>query len=404
MEEYKLSSNVTITGFDDYTHESIPTQYRQGYYILNNKIKDKEYLINESIKYYLDKFSSPKTQAEVLQQIENELQNTSTEIQKICSDFFEFLCDKKILVPNNFDEKIIVAETLYKEGDYIDNLIIEKILSESQHLDIYLAKDKTTETQYVIKLLNIKKTLDEDIFLDELEDLEKEYALLQKVKNIPCICQAYTLQKNKEQAYIVMEYFNGKSLSRFIKDSVTLTQSDYLQIIESILEAFSLIHKNKIIHGDIHSSNVLINEEKGIKIIDLGMSHIMEFDKTEVTIFGGVNSYMPPERINISSLKKYSKEPDFYSDVYQIGLLMYRVLYNTLPFKGFIWEELAANIKEQDIIYPENSFKDFKIPNQLISILQKCLSKKPEDRYKNAAEILADYKKYIVEQKQLFIN
>jgi serine/threonine protein kinase len=104
---------------------------------------------------------------------------------------------------------------------------------------------------------------------------------------------------------------------------------------------------------------------------------------------------MPPERINTTSIKKYLKEPDLYSDVYQIGLLMYLVLYNTLPFDGFIWEELATNIKEANAVFADVSFLNVPVPEKLILILQKCLQKIPYERYKDAAEILADFKKLV---------
>ncbi len=391
MAEFKLSDNITITGLEGYDAENIPNQYKNGYYILNHKAKDREYLINPTIKYYLDKFASPKSQKAVLNEIQLELQNDNKELTKKCSSFFRFLCNRNILVPDKTETKPASRETLYKEGDILKGMEILKVISKSKYLDVYLAQDKKNGVQYVVKLLNKNKTLNNDIYLEEVEELENEYKLLDKVKNIPCITRAHSFIKNQKQAYIVIEYFESKSLSKFLKESPELTAKDALKITGDMLEAFSSIHENKLIHGDIHASNVLVNDKNEIKIIDLGMSFIVELENTEVTVFGGVNSYMPPERIRISSFKKYTKEPDFYSEVYQIGLLMYRIMYNTMPFKGFVWEELAKNIKEQEAEYPENSFTSFKVPEWLLTIIKKCLNKKPKQRYKSATEILKDY-------------
>jgi len=148
----------------------------------------------------------------------------------------------------------------------------------------------------------------------------------------------------------------------------------------------------------------LIGDDNAIKIIDLGLGYAHDHENSEILAFGGVTFYLPPERINISSVKKHAKKPDFFSDVYQIGLLMYLVLYNSLPFSGFIWEELAQNIKEKEINYPGRTFHNFKVPLPLIDIIKKCLSKNPEHRYRNASVILRDYKKYVFKQQKAFIN
>lgn len=400
MREYKLSKNISIKSTVEYEIDKIPEAYRAGNFILHNKIKDKEYIINESIKYYIDKFYPFASEQAVLRAIEKEMNNHSEDLQKACSGFFDFLVDKDILIPKNVEEKIISSDALYNVGEKIDDFTVQKILSENPHLDVYLAADPTGMPK-VIKLINKSKVTDDEVYLDELADLEAEYALLQKVKNIPHICQGHYLSKTDQQAYIVIEYFEGRSLSKFLKNTPTLTEQDQFDLIEKLLEIFALIHQHKLVHGDIHSSNVLLNPEKEIRIIDLGLSHIAEFEYNEVPVFGGVSYYMPPERINISTHDKYLKEPDFFSDVYQIGLLIYLIVYNKLPFKGFIWEELAKNIKEEIVTYEEKSFLNNPVSNDLIKILKKCLDKAAENRYKNAGDILIDYRMHFNQNRPM---
>jgi serine/threonine protein kinase len=96
---------------------------------------------------------------------------------------------------------------------------------------------------------------------------------------------------------------------------------------------------------------------------------------------------MPPERINATTVNKFTSEPDFFSDVYQLGLMIYLIWYNTEPFSGYVWEDLAYNIKNREADFPPFSFSGFPIRNQLINVVKKCLSKKPSKRYAGAEEI-----------------
>lgn len=220
--------------------------------------------------------------------------------------------------------------------------------------------------------------------------------MLYDVKEIPSISHVYGFNKEKElYAYITLEYINGKSLSRYIDEQEPLTKEDCLQIIQGIIYGFSLLHDCKLIHGDIHASNILVLKDKTIKIIDVELSRKVQVENEQVLKFGGVYHYMPPDRINNTTSKKFTTQPDLYSDVYQIGLLIYLILYNTLPFEGFIWEELAFNIKEAEAQYHEESFLNYPVPIPLIAIVKKCLNKKPLDRYANAGEILEEYKNYV---------
>ena len=403
--KYKVSKNISITGFEEYVDENIPPQYKQGYYILNNKLGDNEFLINESIKYFIDKFSPPKTKDEVLESIKTDLKYRGDEIDKTCASFFDFLCKKKILLPEDDDEKILTTKPLFSIGDNNGDLTVEKILSEGQYIDVYLVYNKATTTRYIVKLLDKNKTLNPDIYKDELIDIEREFRLLDNIKHVPYICHAITLNKeNEEFAYIVIEYFEGNSLSRFLRETEGATKQDCNKIIEKVLHAFSLLHNSKVVHGDIHTSNILINKNKDLKIIDMGLSHSLEWENNELLTFGGVSFYMPPERINISSIKKHKQRPDHYSDVYQIGIIMYFILYRKLPFDGFIWEDLSKNIIEADIKYPKNSFLNYQVPAEMIKIFRKCLSKNPEDRFINATDILEAYKSNGVLENEQLVN
>lgn len=401
MEKYKLSQYISISPASNEEYTTIPLKFQQDYFILYNQVRDKEYLINPTIKYFIDKFSTPKSETQVVYEVCADVKENRNDIEETCSSFFHFLCQKKILVPEDFDEVFSLRVSLYKPGDVIDDYIILEALANKKYLDVYLVIDRRTESKRVLKLLNKTKASNEDIFKQELFELEREYLLLKSAGHIPMMCKADSFRNDSHHTYITLEYIDGKPLFDFLEDTEGLTNADLLIIINSLLSAFSQLHESNIIHGDIHSSNILVLQNKSIKIIDLGLAREVQVESNEILPFGGVNYYMPPERINTSSVKKYSKEPDLYSDVYQLGLLIYLVLYNDLPFDGFLWEELSQNIKEGNAEYPGNSFLGEEVPGWLIEVMKKCLDTNPEERYKNGNYILEDFKKHAFAETEI---
>ncbi len=401
--QYRLSRNISIQDLDG-TYNAVPAKYLDGHFLIYDRFRDSKYVINATIKYYIDKFSVRKTEEEVLKEVEDEVQCHTKEIKQTCSSFFKFLCKSKILVPDKEIESDIIEVPFYKEGDSIDDhLQVLNVLSNRRYTDVYTVRDQVNGGLYVVKLLNRKKANNESRFEREFSEMEAEYKMLQKTRHIPAINKAYGFKESRDQnAYILLEYIEGKSLSRYVREEAgRLSPADFMHIIEEIINAFSELHKSNIIHGDIHSSNILITKKPDVKIIDLGLSINVEIEENEVIRSGGVYFYMPPERINTSTFNKFSKEPDLSSDVYQVGLLIYQLLYNALPFDGFTWEELAQNIKTNSITYPDASFFNYPVSPSLVNILKKCLNKRRTKRYINASELLADFKKHAFAAGQL---
>src|SRR5215213_669523 len=141
--EQEQDNNEQSDDDEEEEEKDIPAIYLQGHYILYDENRNKEYLINDTIKYFIDKFSSPKTKAEVVKEIEAEVKSNNKTIEETCSHFFEFLCKKKILVPENYEEPALVENSLFEEGDSIDGLTILKVISNRRYTEIYLAYDKT---------------------------------------------------------------------------------------------------------------------------------------------------------------------------------------------------------------------------------------------------------------------
>lgn len=394
MMKFRLSKSISILHPGDITAAAIPPQYHQGYFILRDTNWGKDFIIKDTVKYYLDKFLSPRTQAEVLEEIGQELHTSIAEIRKTCTAFFTFLRRIRILVPEKANEMNLVHPVYLKPGETIGSLEIVKIISTKKQVGLYLSRDKTDNNLYVIKLLGRHYFSNPERYEEELQHLRNEFEALQKTSHIPCLCRAFSFQEDSPcGAYIKLEYIKGRSLTHFICNTENLQEAVYYGLMRDIISTFSLIHQSKLIHGDIHPDNIMTGEYHRIKIIDLGLSLPEDTAHMDIIKIGGVMHFMPPERISTCSFDKFSKAPDFYSDVYQIGLVLYFILYARTPFTGFTWEELAEDIKHSKITFPEISIGHFKVPKALIQVIKKCTRKTRIKRYATASAVLADFER-----------
>ncbi len=208
----------------------------------------------------------------------------------------------------------------------------------------------------------------------------KESLLLQLLSETGIAPGAYVLITTGNHTYFTQDFINGLSLPQFINREKQSTFNLVSKIIENILYAFKEIHALHIVHGDIHSSNILITDENKIKVIDFGLALNTQLDKDQLVNFGGAYFFMPPERIKKTTHNKFLRKPDFYSDIFQLGVVLYMLLYNEYPFNGLTWEELATAIKEKQVEFPDTSQYGFEVPQWLINIIATCVSKKSKTK------------------------
>lgn len=137
-----------------------------------------------------------------------------------------------------------------------------------------------------------------------------------------------------------MEYGGKESLHNYIKSfpERRMGESEAKRIFKQIVEGISYCHSNNIIHRDIKLENILLDEQKNVKIIDFGFA-ICATDTMKLKIFCGTPQYMSPE---IVSKVEYVGQK---SDIWSLGILLYCMLCGRFPFKGYNDQELFRAIK-----------------------------------------------------------
>ena len=228
----------------------------------------------------------------------------------------------------------------HKIGEQINKYIIGKTLGKGAYAIVKLVTDKVTKIEYAMKIYKkneIKERVRKRCVNNEIEILKKI-----NNKNIIKLIEVIDL---KDYILIIQELFIGISLGKYHKkywkteDLTKKKEKTYKIILTQIFSAMNYLHLNGIAHLDIKMDNILINDKLDIKIIDFGFA-VYDLKNTLNNFFGGTPNYMSPEII--------LKRPyiSILSDIWSLGVLVFKLFCNEYPFKGFTEKDLYNCIKK----------------------------------------------------------
>ncbi len=252
---------------------------------------------------------------------------------------------------------------------------IERELTTGGMGVIILAKDPYIQRHVVVKVLIYSRTMDEmyrDFFQNEAEII----AALEH----PCIVPIYDFGWHGQQPYIVMRYMSGGSLQdRIDKGEVKIT--DMAHILTRVASALDAAHEKGIIHRDIKPSNILFDSTGEAFLSDFGIAKSKSFTDDEGEWLVGTPAYMSPEQVQ-------GQDVDGRSDVYALGVTLYRLLTGQLPFSSSSTTELVNAHVELPV--PDIRTIKSNLPAVWQEVVGKAMAKDPADRYATAGEFAED--------------
>jgi serine/threonine-protein kinase len=198
--------------------------------------------------------------------------------------------------------------------------------------------------------------------------------------------------------FIAMELVLGDTLKTLVERAGSLPVSLVLEIALQVCEALDAAHKLGLIHRDIKPDNiVLIAQRDGFpvaKILDFGISRLREETAgvkglTQTGMVIGTPEYMSPEQV----LGKQRVEIDGRSDLYSLGIVMYRMLTGELPFQAETTVEMILEQLNTPPTPPHQLKPELAIPETVSAIVMKALEKDREKRFSTGAEMAAAIKK-----------
>lgn len=192
----------------------------------------------------------------------------------------------------------------------------------------------------------------------------------------------YDVGQEEDIHYIVMEYVEGHNLNEIIKDRAPLQVEETINYALQICDALDHAHQNGIIHRDIKPHNILIGKNGRVKVTDFGIARAAtSSDITQTgSVIGSVHYFSPEHAKGVTQGAK--------SDLYSLGIVMYQMLTNQLPFLGESPISVALKHLQEQVTEPRKA--NPMIPQSVENIILKSLRKDPAERYQSAKEMLQD--------------
>lgn len=260
---------------------------------------------------------------------------------------------------------------------------VVKKVGEGASGEVFLAIDTVLERSVAVKFLSkiTGVTQDKQIALHEGRLMSK--------LNHPNVAQIYQIGQADGVHYIVMEWVEGVHITEAWRD---MSLGNRLGVYLEVLEAMEVAHRRNIIHRDIKPSNILVTASGKVKVLDFGLAiELYSLTASDTKAYQGTPAYSAPEQI--SSPSKICSG----TDVFALGILLYQLLTDELPFPQLNLRELFEAINTSHPELPSAIQQAVPIPLQNICL--KALEKDIGNRYQDGHALAADIMRYLRGEK-----
>ncbi|XP_017874888.1 PREDICTED: serine/threonine-protein kinase par-1 isoform X5 [Drosophila arizonae] len=238
---------------------------------------------------------------------------------------------------------------------------IIKKLGQGTYGKVQLGINKETGQEVAIKTIKKCKIEAEA----DLVRIRREVQIMSSVQH-PNIIHIYEVFENREKMVLVMEFAAGGELYDYLSERKVLSEEEARRIFRQVATAVYYCHKHKICHRDLKLENILLDEHGNAKIADFGLSNVFD-DQRLLGTFCGSPLYASPEIVEGTPYQ--GPEVDCWS----LGVLLYTLVYGSMPFDGSNFKKLVKQISQGDYYEPRQ-------PVRASTLIRDMLTVSPQKR------------------------
>jgi len=250
---------------------------------------------------------------------------------------------------------------------------------------VYRARDTRLGRVVAVKVLR-EEFLDDDGMIERIWREARSAARLRH----PGIVTVHEVAEHEGVPYIVTEFVDGSSLEETLANE-SCTAREAAQRVAAVADALDYAHQLGVVHRDVKPANILCASNGELKLADFGLVALEE-GLSSLTVEGdllGTPAYMSPEQAGGLAAV------DRRSDIYSLGVLLYRLLTGRLPFEGS-WQAILRQVVNEAPPPPRRLAPG--LSEDLETICMKAMARDPGSRFETAGALAEDLRRWLAHQ------
>ncbi len=261
-------------------------------------------------------------------------------------------------------------------GRTLSRYQVQELLGRGGMGVVYKARDMKLNRTVALKFLPAHLSLENDAKARFTHEARAASAL-----EHPNICTVFDIDETEEgRLFIAMPFYGNETLKTRIMRG-PLPPAEALDFAIQMAEGLKTAHDAGILHRDVKPSNVMVTGHQRVTLVDFGIAKVQDVSLTQAGTTMGTAAYMSPEQAR-------GEEIDHRTDLWSLGVVLYEMLSGEQLFRGSHQQAIIYRVLHE---HPEPLAQlTPTLPSGLDAVVDRCLQKRPDDRYASAALLLAD--------------
>ena len=262
---------------------------------------------------------------------------------------------------------------------------LEELVGTGGMSRVYRALDRLLERRVALKVLH-SHYVDDDEYVERFRREARAVAQLSH----PNIVTVIDRGEDGGRQYIVFEYVDGENLKQLLERTGPLPTRRAVELALEIADALAFAHEHGLVHRDVKPQNVLLNADGNAKVTDFGIARSLDVEHgvTQTGTVLGTSNYLSPEQAS-------GKPTTPATDVYSLGVVLFELLTNEVPFPGENFVAVAMkHVNEQP---PDLLERRPDVPLRLAAAVDRALAKSPADRFRSMDQFAWELRQCLAE-------